>query len=104
MQNFAVRNQETHVVEYVLTFEETNDGKHYQMFRSNLSVWANPGEKIMSAFDDGNCINFNPINTLNSIGYSDFAELVIMYSFINKIDSPLMEKYDIVKEEFLTSI
>lgn len=102
MQNFAVRNRETHVVEYVLTFEETNDGKHYQMFRSNLSVWTNPGEKIMSVFDDGNCINFNPIN--KSIDYSDFAELVIMYTFINKIDSLLMEKYDIIKEEFLTSI
>jgi hypothetical protein len=102
MQNFTVRNQETHVVEYVLTFEETNDGKHYQMFRSNLSVWTNPGEKIMSVFDDGNCINFNPIN--KSIDYSDFAELVIMYTFINKIDSLLMEKYDIIKEEFLTSI
>ena len=102
MQNFAVRNRETHVLEYVLTFEETNDGKHYQMFRSNLSVWTNPGEKIMSVFDDGNCINFNPIN--KSIDYSDFAELVIMYTFINKIDSLLMEKYDIIKEEFLTSI
>jgi len=102
MQNFTVRNRETHVVEYVLTFEETNDGKHYQMFRSNLSVWTNPGEKIMSVFDDGNCINFNPIN--KSIDYSDFAELVIMYTFINKIDSLLMEKYDIIKEEFLTSI
>jgi hypothetical protein len=72
------------------------------MFRSNLSVWTNPGEKIMSVFDDGNCINFNPIN--KSIDYSDFAELVIMYTFINKIDSLLMEKYDIIKEEFLTSI
>lgn len=103
MQRFKVVNRETGQVEYDLQFEEATEGKNYQMFRSNSPTWSRPGESVMSACDTGNSINFNKsVNT--AVDYSDFAELLIMYSFIHAMDKGMMEEYNIVREEILTSI
>jgi hypothetical protein len=89
--------------EYTITVEKTDAGTHYTLYRSETPSWTYPGEKIMSAFDNGNGINFS--KSINcKVDYSDFAELFVLYSFISKYDSQLMSQYEMIGDHHFISL
>jgi hypothetical protein len=95
-----INGQEAH--EYNIIIDMQPDGTKYTLMASNSSEWSESyiGSELIVAFDDGNGIKLD-----NKVGkditYYEFAQLTILFDFINKKENIYSGKILRVKEEMV---
>ena len=86
--------------EYDIIVEMLPDGTKYTLMASNSPEWTESyvGSELISAFDDGNGIVLS--NNINKkMKYYDFAQVLVLFDFINKKECIYSGRILRVKEE-----
>jgi hypothetical protein len=88
--------------EYNIIIEMLPDGTRYTLMASNSPEWSESyvGSELIAAFDNGNGIILDE-NIGKSMTYYEFAQLTILFDFINKKENIYSGRVLRVKEEMV---
>jgi hypothetical protein len=103
MTTYNIYCNETHAFEYVFSVFTGENGKYYELRRSNDDHWSTPGEILIGATDNGNAIKFVKKNR-KSLKYSQFAEMNLFLNLIKHNDEFLMGSYHVIETTQICNI
>lgn len=102
VENFKIMSK-TDNHEYDIQVTTVDEGRIYELRYSNSGIWTEPGILCLSAFDNGNDIEFDR-KMKKIVDYSEFAERLILMNFIKHHDKHLMTDLTIVSETIIGTI
>jgi hypothetical protein len=102
VENFKIMSK-TNNHEYDIQVTLVDEGRIYELRYSDSGIWLDPGTLCLSAFDNGNDIEFDR-KMKKLVNYSDFAQRLILMNFIKIYDKHLMDDLTIVSETLFGSI
>lgn len=103
MEKFSVESEKGQV--YTIQVYETDAGTNYQLTTSDNAIWTTDYQHrvLLNIVDNGNGFKVKP-KLKKSIDYDQFAEFLIVSTFIKNYDTQLMSTYTIVESSDLIKL